>query len=282
MRLQIGKKLMLPTFSGYYVRALLFNILKRADPESSIKVHSSREYTFSTTPFIQGNRFRFTYLSPGEATFYFYTTKKDVFKLLAKAFYSEPMDHVLLRDRPYPILEFRMFDAELRPARIPLSFRVDFLTPTYFKRSGNVILYPDPPLMVKNLAKLAGMDEEDAFRWALVNLRVSSFPKGIRTVEFREPKSSVFMRGFLGSVNFSLKEEDPDWSGRLPILLELAKYIGVGGGRSMGFGRVLIKPYGKKSDVRATGPHQGHGAAGREGRGDFVLAGDSGLRRGCP
>ena len=89
------------------------------------------------------------------------------------------------------------------------------------------------------------MDEGGAFRWALLNLRVSGYPRGMRTVEFREPKSSVFVRGFLGSVNFSIREDDPEWSSRLSLLLELAKYVGVGGGRSMGFGRILVKPYGE-------------------------------------
>ena len=244
-KIQVGSELRLPTFSGYYVRALIFNILRKADLEASIKVHSSKEYTFSTTPFIQDNRFRFTYLKPGEATFYFYTTKKEVFELLTEAIVSHATDHVILRDRPYPISELRIFDVELQAARMPLSFRIDFLTPTYFKRSGNVILYPDPPLMIQNLAKLAGIDEGEAFRWALLNLRVSGYPRGMRTVEFREPKSSVFVRGFLGSVNFSIREEDPEWSSRLSLLLELAKYVGVGGGRSMGFGRILVKPYGE-------------------------------------
>lgn len=239
-RILVGNEVNLPTFSGYYVRAIIFNFLKRADPETSMRVHSSSEYVFSTTPFIQENRFCFRSLKSGEATFYLYTTKEEVFELLTNAIISQPLDHVFLKEKPYPITELKVFDVELKPSRIPLSFRIDFLTPTYFKRLGNIILYPDPPLLVQNLARLAGMDEKEAFYWGLLNLRVASFPRGIRTVEFKEPKSSVFMRGFLGSVNFSLKEEDPDWSGRLPVLLEMAKYVGVGGGRSMGFGRILI------------------------------------------
>jgi len=240
-RISLDKELKLPTFSGYYVRALIFSLMRISDPGKSIEIHSSDEYSFSTTPFIQDNAFRFRYLNPGDALFYFYTPKKDVFDLLTEALISHAVDHFLLKEKPIPIIEFRMFNLDLEPSHVPLSFKLDFMTPTYFKRAGNIILYPDPPLMIQNLAKLAGMDPEDAFRWALFNMRVSGFPKGIKTVVFREPKSSVFHIGFLGSVNISLKEDDPDWSGKLPILLELAKYLGVGGDRSMGFGRILIR-----------------------------------------
>lgn len=243
-KVRIDRELRLPTFSGYYVRALIFSLLRMADPAKSIEIHSSKEYSFSTTPFIQDNVFRFRQLKPGNALFYFYTPKEDVFNLLTEALISHAVDHFLLKEKAIPIIEFSMFNLDLKSSDVPFSFRMDFLTPTYFKRAGNIILYPDPPLLIQNLAKLANMNHEDAFRWALYNMRVSGFPRGIKTVVFREPKSSVFHVGFLGSVNISLKEEDPDWSGRLPLLLELAKYLGVGGDRSMGFGRILISTGG--------------------------------------
>ncbi|MBE8540205.1 CRISPR-associated endoribonuclease Cas6 [Geoglobus acetivorans] len=236
-------------YSGAYVRGFVYWVLGRMDRAFAERLHSSRGISpFSVTPVMlndypvssleEGKEYRFsiTFFVPeiGEAL-------RD-YLISANSVYFTAVENPLRRVR---VRYVDMGSLEEGPTT---KFRVDFVSPCYFRMPSNSYRFvpmPMPELMFRSLARLySAFIEEvpaDYRRWldeggiAVSGLKIET--------EKVLLKKSKWAAGFTGWVNFSMPDDlYSEQHARLTAkLLRFGEYSNVGGGRTSGLGVMRCK-----------------------------------------
>ncbi|RLF18181.1 MAG: hypothetical protein DRJ68_07005 [Thermoprotei archaeon] len=269
-------------FTGFIVRGVVYEILKVIDKPLSESLHNLKRLApFSTTPL------KFEYspnssLSEGSIiSFRISTLSDELSSKLTQYLIENAPDNISIRDAKAKLIELMASTVEpkkLLESSEPIeAFSVNFITPTFFRRSiatkccpacptprtscpllktqrrYRYVALPDPYLMFRGLARLWRKFADKHFNykryteWLLDGgITVSGYTK-LKTVRVYEhattPKWSV---GFKGKVYFNLPKDT--YSIKMAkithALLRFGEYSNVGGNRTAGFGVIKhrIKP----------------------------------------
>jgi len=137
----------------------------------------------------------------------------------------------------------------LDDARPVSKFRLQFKSATYFKQRGAIVLYPQPDLLVHNLAHVWNelvpdfdhIDEDAIAAWAKLAVRITSYK--LQTISTRLGDSGRTLTGFTGWARFKIEsqcsnENDEYYAKTLDRLFLFAEHANIGGSRTTGFGAV--------------------------------------------
>jgi len=262
------------------MRGFFYNIVRSVDEEFAMVLHESRMLApFSVSPAFKSNL-------QGEFYPCFDRLAKGLFKVsftlldgrlndILMKFIHEGLGNgeVMIGKEKVMLhalsLQQVAYEKLYRSASEIGSFKINFLTPTYFrqtprdmlkkygKKSGKsltaspyrFIPLPDPVLLFKSVARLwrkfsnVNLNLQDFMEWLETGgVAVSGFPDGIRThIVYEHPTTRKWNVGFTGTVYFSIVKDiySPERAKVVDTLLKFAEYTNVGGGRTAGLG--LIK-----------------------------------------
>jgi len=122
-------------------------------------------------------------------------------------------------------------------------FRVEFLTSTAFRQSGEYVFWPDPRLVFQSLAQkycaIVDGEEPDAGL-------IAKFGQSIRLTAFRVASASFAIGaarvpGFTGSATFTVRGAD-SFVSYIAALLWFGEFSGCGIKASMGMGAIRVQP----------------------------------------
>ncbi|MEM3424965.1 MAG: CRISPR system precrRNA processing endoribonuclease RAMP protein Cas6 [Thermoproteota archaeon] len=277
-RLVTERGLRFQSFSGFAVRGILFDFLKRVDEQLAMRLHSEKAIApYSVTPVevLQGQYSSFVFNRfdrPAMIRFKITVFEPGLMNVLTQALLSTGSPSVRLVEADTVVTEVQVnqisFEKILEEARPVKRFEVLFMTPCYFRRSvatdsSNPVLknvrlpyravpLPMVSLMFRNLARLwrrfSGMslDYRDYVSWVENGgVALAGFPRGIRTIRvYEHPKSNKWAMGFIGAVRFSIPGDmfAEKHARFTDALMRLAEYSNVGGNRTAGFGVVKYLP----------------------------------------
>ncbi|MEM0327728.1 MAG: CRISPR system precrRNA processing endoribonuclease RAMP protein Cas6 [Thermoproteota archaeon] len=266
------------SFSGFAIRGVLFDFLKRIDEQLALKLHSDKTIApYSVTPVevLRGQYSSFIFNGfdkPATVQFKISIFEQSLMNVLTQALLSSGSPSVRLVEVDTVVTEIQVnqvsFEKILEEAKPVRRFEVLFRTPCYFRRSittgsSNPVLksvrtpyraipLPETSLMFKNLARLwkrfSGMslNYRDYVSWVeRGGVTLAGFPNRIRTIRvYEHPKSNKWVMGFIGAVRFSIPEDifTEKHARFTDALMRLAEYTNVGGNRTAGFGVVKYFP----------------------------------------
>ncbi|MEM3414675.1 MAG: CRISPR system precrRNA processing endoribonuclease RAMP protein Cas6 [Thermoproteota archaeon] len=266
------------SFSGFAIRGVLFDFLKRIDEQLALKLHSDKTIApYSVTPVevLRGQYSSFIFNGfdkPATVQFKISIFEQSLMNVLTQALLSSGSPSVRLVEVDTVVTEIQVnqvsFEKILEEAKPVRRFEVLFRTPCYFRRSittgsSNPVLksgrtpyraipLPETSLMFKNLARLwkrfSGMslNYRDYVSWIdMGGVTLAGFPNGIKTIRvYEHPKSNKWVMGFIGAVRFSIPEDifTEKHARFTDALMRLAEYTNVGGNRTAGFGVVKYFP----------------------------------------
>ena len=269
-------------FTGFIVRGVIYEILKAIDKSLSESLHNLKRLApFSTTPL------KFEYspnnsLTEGSIISFRVSTLSDELSMkFTRYLLEEPPNNISIRDAKAKLIELMASTIEpkklLEDSKPIEAFSVNFITPTFFRRSITAkccpacptprtscpllraqrryryVALPDPYLMFRSIARLWRKFADKHFNykryseWLLEGgITVSGYTK-LRTVRVYEhvttPKWSV---GFKGKVYFNLPKDtyNAKMARVTHALLKFGEYSNVGGNRTAGFGvmKHKVKP----------------------------------------
>lgn len=269
-------------FSGFLSRGLLYNLIRSVDRDYAETLHSSARLSpFSSTPvmieLLRSARIAFRDIPGGSICRVRYTFFEEK---LASIFLEAltngiPLQLSGVEVKPLEVfVEHIDYSKLLRDGKPIKKFKVNFLTPTFFRfspfrafdlapnpkihlskamreriaKAGRIVPLPEPLLMLRSLTRLWRKFSDSPFNyqeyllWAsLRGVTISGFPSGIRTERIYEhPTTQKFIIGFTGQVNFTIPEDlyVEKWARITDTLLKFACYSNVGGGRTAGFGMI--------------------------------------------
>lgn len=236
-------------FSGAFVRGFVYWVLGKMDRYFAERLHSNKNLApFAVTPVMfngepvdrleEGKEYSFsvTFFVPeiGEAFKNYLISAESVYFTAVE----NPLKRVRVR---YCTVE----DFKGEPVQ---KFRVEFVTPCYFRTPSNgyrFVPLPLPNLMFRSLARLYSAFVEDVpleYREWLDNngIAVSGFKIETQKVMLKKGKWAV---GFTGWVNFSIPADMySEQNARITAkLLRFGEYSNVGGGRTSGLGVIRCR-----------------------------------------
>lgn len=268
-------------YLGFALRGMIYDIIRRRRPLLSHTLHEAKRIApFSVSP----------YLSYPDLKIVFRSIKAGSVGIIRVAALSEEFSRIMvdevvanseleLRLHGVRLETLELMVEEFRYSRLmeqaqPItSFKVNFLTPTFFRRSlkpdcchgcpinrktcplihgaqrrkMRYICYPDPYLMFRSLARLWRAFSPIKFNYAKYvdwlrkgGIVVSGIPK-LKTVKvYEHPTTPKWSVGFIGTVHFNLPEDtyDEEMAKITHALLNFAKYSNVGGNRTAAFGTI--------------------------------------------
>ena len=238
-------------YSGSFVRGFVYWVLGKMDRTFAKKLHFSKELSpFSVTPVMsneenlpvdrleEGEEYKFsiTFFVPeiGEAIKNYLISADSIYFTAVE----NPLKRVRVKYCDEGSLAEEAFD----------KFRVDFVTPCYFRipsESYRFVPLPIPSLMFRSLARLysAFLSEipQEYREWLDRNSIVVSGLK-IETEKVLLKKGK-WAAGFKGFVNFSLPEDtyDEEYARMTSKLLDFGEYSNVGGSRTSGMGVIRVR-----------------------------------------
>ncbi|MFH7835197.1 MAG: CRISPR system precrRNA processing endoribonuclease RAMP protein Cas6 [Candidatus Aenigmatarchaeota archaeon] len=264
------------SFSGYSVRGLFYNIIKNIDEEYAINLHNSKTLApFSTSPILieKNNEVYpcFNKVERGLAKINFVLLEDKLINLIIK-FIQEKIGTIEIKLGENKLflnsisLENISFEKIYEQSNEIKSFKINFLTPTYFrltpkdieekyKKKINIkvspyrfLPLPDPILFFRSIARLwrkfskYDLNLESFLEWInLGGIALSGYPDGIKThIVYEHPTTKKWSVGFTGKVHFSLVKDlfDSKKAKIADTLLKFAEYTNVGGGRTAGLGMI--------------------------------------------
>ncbi|MEM1985321.1 MAG: CRISPR system precrRNA processing endoribonuclease RAMP protein Cas6 [Nitrososphaeria archaeon] len=266
----------LQSFSGYSVRGLFYNIIKNVDEEYATTLHNSKMLApFSVSPIyaIRGNCFYpcFERVGKGMVRISFTLLEERLNDLFMK-FIQEGLSEnrvfigrtrMIINSISFQQLEYKKLYKNSNEIK---SFKIDFITPTYFRQTPRDIMkrygknsekkrsaspyrflpLPDPVLFFKSIARIwrkfsnYNLNLQDFIEWLEIGgIAISGYPEGIRThIVYEHPTTKKWSVGFTGTVHFSIVKDiySPEKAKIADTLLKFAEYTNVGGGRTAGLG----------------------------------------------
>ncbi len=277
-RLAVDRGLRFQSFSGFAVRGVFFDVLKRVDEQLALRLHSQKALApYSVTPVevLRGNYSSFIYNrfdGPLQAQFKISVLEPGLMDVFTQMLLSSGSPTLRLADAETSIVELAVvqqgFDSLLEGAKPVRRFEVFFRTPCYFRRSipgspsdsvsravkppYRSIPLPDVGLIFRNLARLwrrfSGLtfDYRNYVAWVDGGgVALAGFPNGIRTMRvYEHPGLNKWVMGFIGSVRFSIPGDmfSEKFARFTDALMKFAEYSNVGGNRTAGFGVVKYFP----------------------------------------
>lgn len=123
-------------------------------------------------------------------------------------------------------------------------YRIDFLTTTSFKQSGDYVLFPSEHLVLQNLimrwdtfSKQIELGDEEVYNQLLTNTKITSY--NLRSRRFSLNGSNI--TGFNGNVILNIR--GPEALARLiNIVMNMANFSGVGIKSALGMGGINVQP----------------------------------------
>ncbi|MEM2930782.1 MAG: CRISPR system precrRNA processing endoribonuclease RAMP protein Cas6 [Thermoproteota archaeon] len=273
-RLVAEQGLRFQSFSGFAVRGVLFDFLRRVDEQLALKLHSEKALApYSVTPVeaLRGQYSSFIFNrfdGPLQAQFKICVLEPGLMNVFTQALLSSGSPTVRLVDADTPVTEVSVnqqsFEKIMEEAKPVRRFEVFFRTPCYFRRSVQTdspdpvskavrppyraVPLPETSLMFRNLARLwrrfSGLtfDYRDYATWVdRGGVTLAGFPRGIRTIRvYEHPKSNKWVMGFMGAVRFSTPTDmfSEKFARFTDALMKFAEYSNIGGNRTAGFGVV--------------------------------------------
>jgi len=243
-------------YSGAFVRGFVYWVLRRMDKTFAEKLHSSKELSpFSVTPVMskkenlpvdrleEGKEYGFS------ITFFI----PEIGEAIKNYLMSADRIYFTAVDNPLKRVYVRYCDEESLVDGAFDKFRVDFITPCYFRtpsESYRFVPLPLPYLMFRSLARLysAFLSEipQEYREWLDRNgIVVSGLKIETERVLLKKGKWAA---GFKGFVNFSLPEDTYDevCAEITSKLLNFGEYSNVGGSRTSGLGVIRVRKYENK------------------------------------
>jgi len=277
-RLFVENGLRFQSFSGFAVRGLFFDLLKRVDEQLALTLHSQKSLApYSVTPLevTYGGYSRFIYNrfdKPAPVQFKISLLESGISEVFTQALFSMGSPTIRLVDTETAVTEVsvvqRSFDRIMEEAKLVRRFEVVFRTPSYFRRSVSkgspnqvsngvkspyrAVPLPEVELMFRNLARLwrrfsgISFGYEEYAEWASRGgIVLAGYPEGIRTIRvYEHPTSNKWVMGFIGPVRFSIPRDlfSEKFAKFTDALMRFAEYSNVGGNRTAGFGVVRYLP----------------------------------------
>ncbi|RLI77781.1 CRISPR-associated endoribonuclease Cas6 [Archaeoglobales archaeon] len=247
-------------YSGAFVRGFVYWALSRMDRTFAEKLHSSKTLSpFSVTPVMSGDGNPVNKLEGGkEYSFSITFFVPEIGEALKNYLTSVDEIYFTAVQNPLKKVKVKYCDEELLMDKPINKFRVDFVSPCYFRTPSNnyrFIPLPLPNLMFRSLARLysAFLSEipQEYRNWLdRGGIAVSGLKIETQKVLLKKGKWAV---GFCGYVNFSLPEDtyNDEWAEITSKLLNFGEYSNVGGSRTSGMGvirRCELKKNGKDLD----------------------------------
>ncbi|RUM34778.1 MAG: CRISPR-associated endoribonuclease Cas6 [Archaeoglobus sp.] len=236
-------------YSGAFVRGFVYWVLSRMNREFAKKLHSSKTIApFSVTPVMLNNtpvdrleegkeyNFSITFFIPeiGEALKNYLISADKVYFTAVQ----NPLKKVIVKYCD----EKSLFDNPIE------KFRVDFISPCYFRQPNGryrFVPLPLPALMFRSLARIysAFLSEvpKDYRDWLdKGGITVSGLKIETQKVLLKKRNWAV---GFSGYVKFSIPEDtySEEFSKITSRLLNFGEYSNVGGSRTSGLGLIKVR-----------------------------------------
>ena len=237
-------------YSGAFVRGFVYWVLGRMNREFARQLHSSKSIApFAVTPVMldgtpvdrmeEGKLYNFsvTFFVPeiGEALKSYLTSTDNIYFTAT----GNPLKKVAVR----------YCDVASLSSNAVRKFRVDFITPCYFRLPSETgyrfVPLPLPDLMFRSLARLysAFVSEiSQEYRKWLDRGGVAVSGLKIKTEKVMLKKGNWAI-GFVGTVNFSLPDDtyDEEFSETTSKLLKFGELSNVGGSRTSGLGVIRVR-----------------------------------------
>ncbi len=286
LELYLQEEAHLQSFSGYSARGLFYNIIKTVDKEYATTLHNSRTLApFSVSPIytVRGNSLHpcFEKVGKGLVRVGFTLLENRLNDLFMKFIQECLSENGLFIGKTKAILNslsFQQLEYEklYKNSNEIESFKIDFLTPTYFRQTPRDIMrrygknlenkptvspyrflpLPDPVLFFKSTARIwrkfsnYNLNLQEFIEWLEIGgIAISGFPNGIKTrIVYEHPTTKKWSVGFTGTVHFSIVKDiySPEKAKVADTLLKFAEYTNVGGGRTAGLG--VIRYYPKENE----------------------------------
>lgn len=226
LKLQAEKPIVFGSFSGFSVRGLFYELVRRVDVEYAESLHSSKRLaSFSTSPIIRlspgGSEIVYKALPQGVQCIVRFVVLDDRLaqKVLNSLLVEKSMKLMDVEVRPVEVSVFQREYAEFLEESQPVEvMSVRFLTPTFFRFSpliasglfpskrpaggaGKLKLkngrrfhpIPEPILMMRSLTRLwrafsnKPFNYSDYLSWvSSMGVSLAGYPKGIRTMRLYE------------------------------------------------------------------------------------------------
>ncbi len=235
-------------YSGAFVRGFVYWVLSRTDRTFAKKLHSSKSLApFSVTPVMNDYK-SVEKLEEGKE--YTFTISFFVPEIgMALKNYLTSTDKIFFAGCENELKEVTVRYCDLKNIEeSPIKkFRVNFVTPCYFRKPSNdyrFVPLPLPELMFRSLARLysAFVSEiPEGYREWLDAGGIAVSGLDIRTEKVLL-KKGLWSVGFTGWVNFTLPDDvyREDFSKLTSRLLKFGEYSNVGGGRTSGLGLIKV------------------------------------------
>ena len=255
VHLYVSVKKPADVFSGFASRSLFYKILQKASPEDFRRIHVEGKPTpYYLTPFVDiKGKFIFKIREDGEYFIGVYSIARDLSKITWSLIEHETIE---TKNYLFEILGVAASSVDVKPLEVDLGdvIIMKFLTPTSFrvtpyskiKSYGTYFPFPRPDLLLRSLVRTVGMSSNNGTPdYESIDLNA------LRLISFRD-SSTMLIRdfmgrpyvGFTGTFYFEVKSASP-----ILRLLSLAEYVGLGGWRTAGFGRVILD-VARKGGVR--------------------------------
>ncbi len=281
LSLNSSEDIFLQSFSGFASRGLFYNIIRSVDEELASLVHAGKGLApFSCSPVYSFNGERrvpcFSKISRGLLEVYFTVFDEKLINTLIGFIQGKLGGGEISLGRGVAKLNSifftEIFYEKLYESAEPVeSFKINFITPTYFRSSPiefnedssrisdkkaftpyKFIVFPDPVLMFKSIIRVwrffsdYKIDFKDFINWLESgSVVVSGYPQGIKTrIVYEHPTTNKWCVGFTGEVYFTIIKElyDIEMSRLVDMLLKFAEYSNVGGGKTAGLGVIKYSP----------------------------------------
>ncbi len=231
-------------YSGAYVRGFVYWILRRVDRTFAERLHSSMGISpFSVTP-VMLDGLPVNSLEGGKVyNFSINFFVPEIGEALREYLVSADRIYFTGVENPLKKVMVRYVDEESLTGEPVRKFRVDFITPSYFRSPSSdyrFVPMPIPELMFRNLARLYSSFLSEIplkYRQWLDRGGVAVSGLCIKTEKVLL-KRGKWAAGFTGWVNFSLPEDQysEDFALITAKLLKFGEHSNVGGGRTSGLG----------------------------------------------
>jgi len=234
------------SYSGFAVRGLFFELIKRISREKAEELHSRKRLApYSTTPIeILSSGWEVVYrrMPQGAARFSITLLDTELSNIIKDLLLTGEVKSLTLKGRECRLasIEYTQLDAAklVEEGRAVEKFAVRFRSPTYFRRTPVDVqrlfpsakkirqavpnLYrsyplPDPVLLFRSLLRLwrafssasTKIPANDFKEWVEVGgVALSGYPDSIRTIRVHEhPTTNKWVVGFVGEVHFSLPKD---------------------------------------------------------------------------
>ncbi|MFQ6055517.1 MAG: CRISPR-associated endoribonuclease Cas6 [Methanosarcinales archaeon] len=244
---------------GEYIHASFFNILKETDAEFATDLHNKRRFKpFTVSPLQikvfkkngqnmikQGSKgwFRITFLQDdlfGFFTKYFLEINKDEIRLEDNTFKISAIYATNSKDNEWS--GYRTYEEIYNNTYNDIEIRLEFKSPTAFKRKNIAYLFPEPRLvfgsLLKKWNKYSPYQVQNSIMDNIENdVIVSRYKLQTKALHYRNKNKEYIVKGFVGIVDYKIRSRNEEIIKTINLLSDFAIFSGVGYKTPMGMGQ---------------------------------------------